>query len=456
MITSSLIIDLIDPVAQQAELVGAKAAVLAQLSHITVIPRGFVIPTSAFIEFIAYHKNNKWIERVAHATTEHELQIIQREIARAEFPKSLYKELKHFLSELDVPSLVCRSSANYEDQNQRSAAGLYKSVLGVPRRASSIAQAIKIVWASLFNDAALKYTANQGIDPYNLSISVIIQETIPAYAAGVAFSIDPLSPKSNRAVIEATLGLGTALVSGIIEPDRFTVSSGGIISSEIVRKRYMFWVQPGLDSQLPGDRFGITLRESHYQAVFLKYALGNIAFVRPVPPLCDIPSLADNEVMRIMQLIKDVQNLPWINEVDIEWALSSTNLYAIQARPITAITNFDSTKSFGQNKANGLQGRPIAPGLVYGQITYESDVINTNMETILVVHYIYPKHLSLIHKVAGLIVETGGALSHGAILCRELGKPCVQITGIQKMRRLLEGKQVKLDAVHGFLEILEN
>ena len=131
-----------------------------------------------------------------------------------------------------VPVAV-RSSATAEDLPQASFAGqqdTYLNVVGV----ESVLDAVRRCWASLWTDRAVSYRATNGIDPHSVRLAVAVQQMVDASVAGVLFSANPVTGKRRQAVIDASPGLGEAVVSGMVNPDHFVVNTA---TGEIVERR---------------------------------------------------------------------------------------------------------------------------------------------------------------------------------------------------------------------------
>ena len=115
-----------------------------------------------------------------------------------------------------------RSSATAEDAADTSFAGQQETILGVEGD-DRLLDAIERCWRSLFTERAVAYRAKQGVDAAGLAMAVVVQQLVPAEVAGVLFTRDPLDPDGKRMLAEASWGLGEAVVSGRVTPDRFTL-----------------------------------------------------------------------------------------------------------------------------------------------------------------------------------------------------------------------------------------
>ena len=126
-----------------------------------------------------------------------------------------------------------RSSATAEDLPFASFAGqqdTFLNVVGV----DAVLAAVRQCWASLWTDRAVTYRAVQGIDPSTVSLAVVVQRMVDAAVAGVLFTANPVTGRRHEAVIDASPGLGEAVVSGAVNPDHFVVDSatGKFLSAE--------------------------------------------------------------------------------------------------------------------------------------------------------------------------------------------------------------------------------
>ncbi len=152
-------------------------------------------------------------------------------ISSFKFPDVFRFELERVLNETGLieKKLAVRSSASLEDGTQHSFAGIYKTVLNVEK--DRLLDEIRNVWLSLYSDTVNQYLHSKTIDRKNLSMAIVIQEMVPADAAGVGFGVNPLNQKRDQRVIEAVHGLGEGLVSGELDSDQFIVRKRRVISS---------------------------------------------------------------------------------------------------------------------------------------------------------------------------------------------------------------------------------
>src|SRR5207253_9246547 len=116
--------------------------------------------------------------------------------------------------------VAVRSSATAEDSAETSFAGQQETILGV-EGLDKLIDAVERCWQSLHTYRAIAYRAKQGIDESQAAMAVVVQKLVPAEVAGVLFTRDPVDPDGRRMLAEASWGLGEAVVSGRVTPDRF-------------------------------------------------------------------------------------------------------------------------------------------------------------------------------------------------------------------------------------------
>jgi len=199
---------------------------------------------------------------------------------------------------------VVRSSAIDEDTGRASFAGLHDSYVNI-RGGDAILKHVRLVWASLWSDAALLYRREIGLDVSRSAMAVVVQELVAGDSSGVTFTRDPTDDR--QAVIEAVHGLNQGLVDGIIEPDRWTLrrDTAQIVAHALAeRKAYL----------APGDQA--------IQQVALPVGLAGKA------PLSDAQV---QDVYRISRQVEAVFEKPQ----DVEWTLSESRITLLQSRPIT-------------------------------------------------------------------------------------------------------------------------
>ncbi|AYB34700.1 phosphoenolpyruvate synthase [Chryseolinea soli] len=227
-------------------VVGGKGANLGELSRIAgvPVPEGFCVTTEAYKEMVAnsegFHSlldqlaNLKADDRNGVRETSAEIRKAIEEIA---IPEAIANEIMRHLKELgEENAYAVRSSATAEDLPTASFAGQQDTYLNIIGSAS-ILKHISKCWASLFTERAVIYRLQNGFDHRKVHLSVVVQKMVFPQAAGILFTADPVT--SNRKVlsIDASFGLGEALVSGLVNADIYKVSNGKIIDKKISTKK---------------------------------------------------------------------------------------------------------------------------------------------------------------------------------------------------------------------------
>jgi rifampicin phosphotransferase len=207
----------------------------------------------------------------------------------------------------DVPVAV-RSSATSEDLPGMSAAGQHDTYLNICGEAA-VLDAVKRCWTSLWSARAIGYRARMGVEPAGVSIAVVVQQLVPAEAAGVMFTVDPLDGAQDKVVISANWGLGESIVAGDVTPDVAVVdrASGTLVSYRVGSKE-MMTVADGTATRAAGTPAG----------------LRSAAVLSPGQA---------GELARVGLAIEKLYGEP----VDVEWALAAGELWVVQARPITTL-----------------------------------------------------------------------------------------------------------------------
>jgi len=315
----SYVVDISEFPGHDSREIGGKAAALGNLYH-----GNFPVPTAAAVTAGAYDtyisstgladriglelgkkdfRDMRW-EEIWDASLR-----IRNLFITTPLPDDLAETVRKPLERLfhNRPVAV-RSSAPGEDSSEASFAGLHESYLNV-RGSDAVLDHIRLVWASLWSDAALLYRQELGLDVHHSTMAVLIQEFIIGDRSGVVFGRDP-SGKS-RAVIEAIHGLNQGFVDGIVAPDRWYCdrATGGILSHEPAER---------LKEMVPTDA-GISLRDLPRDRQ-------------------DIPPLDDKDVGRVYRLAMDAERVFGAPQ-DVEWTFNESDLYVLQARPITTMAD---------------------------------------------------------------------------------------------------------------------
>ena len=274
-------------------VVGPKAASLCTLHGLGVrVPPCFFLTTLAFREHLGADGLRSRIASLADRLSEQPdstqpiLEEIRQFIVRSPLIGCVRDQITTAYNQLGAGTVAVRSSATAEDLPGHSFAGQYETMLGV-KSLEDCLEAIKKCWASLWTERAYEYRRRNGIGHQQVEMAVIVQQQIEPDAAGVAFSLDPIRGSRSRIVIESCPGLGEALVSGKVQPDR-----------TILRKKNLELVRQNLTA--------------------------------------DEPSLDLKSARRLARCVRRIERKLGCPQ-DVEWALRDGRLWFLQARPITAI-----------------------------------------------------------------------------------------------------------------------
>lgn len=214
----------------------------------------------------------------------------------------------NLLATPDIPDarLAVRSSAVGEDSADASFAGQHATRLNV--RKGSVHDAVRVVWGSARTDAALAYRARKGL-PMQPKIGAVVQQLIEPIAAGVLFTRNPLTGADER-MIEASWGLGEAVVSGLVVPDRIRLSPrGALLECVVGEKDVKIWYDEG----------------------------DGTSEVPVADALRTQPCLAETHLAVLNDLADRCRHV-WGADLDLEWALGGDEtIYLLQCRPITTL-----------------------------------------------------------------------------------------------------------------------
>jgi phosphoenolpyruvate synthase/pyruvate phosphate dikinase len=330
----------LDDLQATLEVVGGKGASLSKLANAGLpVPDGFHVTTMAYREFVAANDLQprilaalEQVDPAQPSTLEAASQAIRELFDGAEMPAAIASAVAQAYADLAGESLcdspkplaqpvavAVRSSATAEDLPEASFAGQQDTYLNV-RGAEAVLRAVKRCWASLWTARAIGYRERVGADHDLPLLAVVVQMLVPAKAAGIMFTANPVTGKRDQVVISAAWGLGEAVVGGLVTPDSLTVdkATGEVLARETADKQVMtVRVEGGTEE-------------------------------KPVPEESrDVPVLDDEQAAELVRLgvqIEELYGMP----MDIEWALTLPSsrgrgdggegaFTILQARPITAL-----------------------------------------------------------------------------------------------------------------------
>lgn len=290
--------------------VGGKAVGLGRLSAAGYrVPAGFCIATPAYEQFvegagldevIQMELGRKAFEDMRWEEIWDAALRIRTAFLSTPLPPQLADPIVEAYGTLKPGAVAVRSSAPGEDAVERSFAGLHESLIGV-EDASRLLDAVRIVWSSLWSDAALLYRKELGLDLVHSRMAVVVQEFAFAPVSGVAFGRDPRAPRGDRQIVEAVPGTCEDLVSGAVDPDRWVMKRS---TGE-------------LESWRPGDR----------------------------DDAADETLLSRNDLARLHRNLIEVESLLG-SPPDIEWTGRGLEFTLLQARPLTGPPSEDDERTW--------------------------------------------------------------------------------------------------------------
>jgi phosphoenolpyruvate synthase/pyruvate phosphate dikinase len=300
-----------------ASIAGGKGASLGEMTQAGIpVPPGFVVLADAFERFIIetglIAEIDAILAKVNHRemhTVEHASETIQALILNVEMPSDLKAEIENSFKDLRTKYVAVRSSATAEDGAEAAWAGQLDTFLNTTEE--TLLRKVQECWASLFTPRAIFYRFEKGMDVQKISVAVVVQKMVNSDAAGIAFSVHPVTEDYNQMIIEAGFGLGEAVVSGQVTPDSY-----------VVTKEPLEIIEESISEQTKG--------------LYRKEGGGN--------EWKDLPHekgssrvLSQEQIFALANVLIRIEN-HYGFPVDTEWAMENGELYIVQSRPITTLT----------------------------------------------------------------------------------------------------------------------
>jgi pyruvate,water dikinase len=303
--------------ATQVAVVGGKGAQLGELSRIDGIgvPAGFCVTTDAFRRIMAQAPSiDHLLDRLSRLNGDDREAIrtlsaeIRETLEGIAIPGEVAAAITRALARLgEQAAYAVRSSATAEDLPTASFAGQQDTYLNVAGRAA-ILQHVSRCWASLFTERAVTYRLRNGFDHRKVHMAVVVQRMVFPHAAGILFTADPVTSNRKVASVEASFGLGEALVSGLVNADAYKVRDGEVVAKAVANKRLAIHASPAGGTE--------------EQAID--------------PAQQEQPALTDAQVVRLAQLGRRIE-AHFGRPQDIEWCLVGDGFQIVQSRPITTL-----------------------------------------------------------------------------------------------------------------------
>lgn len=441
------------------ESVGGKNASLGEMiSQLTEkgvrVPGGFATTAEAYRAFLAHNGLNERISTaLAALDVEDVAQLakvgkeIRQWILETPFPEELDRAVEEAWNKMvsdagtDQISVAVRSSATAEDLPDASFAGQQETFLNI-NGLENVKDAMKHVFASLYNDRAISYRVHKGFAHDIVALSAGVQRMVrsDSGAAGVMFSIDTESGFDQVVFVTASYGLGETVVQGAVNPDEFYVH------------------KPTLKAGRPA-----VLRKT-LGSKLIKMTFTDQAQAGKSVQVVDVPeadrkrfSISDEEITELARyalIIEEHYGRP----MDIEWGRDGLDgkLYILQARPETVKSQESGGRSLRRYAITGektvlCEGRAIGQKVGQGKVRLVKDA--SEMDTvkagdILVTDMTDPDWEPVMKRAAAIVTNRGGRTCHAAIIARELGIPAVVGCG-NASEILSEGQEVTVSCAEG-------
>ncbi len=296
--------------------VGGKGANLGELSKAGFpVPSGFCITTMAYRDFIATsHEMDRLLDLLEKSKPDQPDEInklgklIRDHLLTVPIPQAIKSSILDSWKIVgEEKAYAVRSSATAEDLPTASFAGQQETYLNV-KGADQLLQAVQKCWSSLFTDRAIIYRLKNGFDHRSVYLSVVVQQMVFPEVSGLMFTMDPVTGNRNTISIDASFGLGEALVSGIVSADSYQVREGKIVKKQIAEKKKAVY---------PVREGGTVIKEL-------------------APEFQNKQALSDDKILELAQLGQRIEK-HYFSEQDIEWCLAGDRFYILQTRPITTL-----------------------------------------------------------------------------------------------------------------------
>lgn len=425
-------------------IVGGKGANLGELTSFGLpVPPGFCVTASGYTKFIKYAELDEVVKLLMEAVDVEDVdeltnasKEIQTKIKEKEFDPELKEEILSAYREfsenigLKDPEVAVRSSATAEDLPDASFAGQQDTYLHISGE-EELLNHIRDCFASLWTSRAIYYREKQNYDHFDVALSVVIQKMVNSEKSGVMFTANPINNSSDEMMINASYGLGEAVVSGIVTPDEYIIDkkTKKVIEKNISEKEYM----------VIKNENGVGTR-----TVNVKDILGEDAIKAEALSEDELNTLIERG-LKVEKLYGSVQDTEWGFDKDTK------EFYFLQSRPITTLAGDKEEKE--EKLITIVKGLPASPGIGRGKVKLIKDISEINKVNegdVLVTAMTNPDMVPAMRKCAGVVTDEGGRTCHAAIVSRELQIPC--IVGAKTATKTLKtGDTVTVDAVRGIV-----
>lgn len=409
--------------------VGGKGANLGELTRAGLpVPPGFVVTAEAYLAAMDQGGVRRaLIDEIEAADPDSPASLdatadrLRQLVRSAGVPDDLRHAVQAAYTRLgDSPRVAVRSSATAEDSGATSFAGMNATYTNV-HGPDELVDRIVDCWASLWSPRVIAYRASQRLTD-EPAIAVVVQQMVDSDASGVMFTADPATGDRGTLVIEAAFGLGEVVVGGQVEPDTYVLSKDG----------------PRIQHVRVGAKAEKIIRgpDGHDQRLAVPAAEQALRV------------LDDDTLLELARMAVRIEAHYGVPQ-DVEFAVHGTELWIVQARPITTLEVVDTgDEAAGTVLVSGLAA---APGLVSGPVrvlrsTADGDRLQDG--DVLVATMTSPDWVPTMRRAAALVTDGGGVTCHAAIVGRELHLPTVVATRTATTV-LRDGEIVTVDGAKG-------
>jgi phosphoenolpyruvate synthase/pyruvate phosphate dikinase len=297
-------------------LAGGKGANLGELSRIdgVLVPGGFCVTTEAYKKVTQNnHELNSLLDELRRFKAEERENIdkitakIRMAIERIPIAKDMAEEIARYVTKFgENEAFAVRSSATAEDLQRASFAGQQDTYLNIIGK-EAILKHISKCWASLFTGRAVIYRIQNGFDHRKVNLAVVVQQMVFPQAAGILFTADPITGNRKVLSIDASFGLGEAMVSGLVNADNYKVCNGRIDKKISTKKLAIYALKDGGTKEQKIER-----------------------------GKQDKQTLTDEQILQLERIGRKIEE-HFGHPQDIEWCLADDTYYIVQSRPITTL-----------------------------------------------------------------------------------------------------------------------
>ena len=412
-------------------IVGGKNASLGEMISAKMpVPPGFAVTAYAYEHFIKKTGIAKKIYEIISATVTDKDNPKQYDVAskkiralieKTDMPKEIQSAVKSAYKKLNLrlklndTFVAVRSSATAEDLPDASFAGQQETYLNVKGYNDLLEKVVKC-WSSLFTPRAIFYRNEKGFAHEKVFISVGVQKMVNSRAAGVMFTINPVTGKTDEIIVEGNYGLGETVVSGAVNPDDFVIDKNTLkIKERRISKKTIQYVR----DPKTGKTVHLDVPEEKQKE----------------------PCISEQEILSLAELANLIE-AHYKKAMDIEWAIDKDlsypgNIFVVQARPETVWSagSMESKANLEEEKSaqeltvvlRGIAAGKRGYGVGVAKVVLSPDDASEKMQkgNILVTDMTNPDFVPFMKMASAIVTNKGGITSHAAIVSRELSIPCV-------------------------------